>query len=54
MYGDNLDTLEKITMELVADMVKELATVAEKGPMDLYPTYHRCTTGIMSSIVSGK
>ena len=54
MYGNNLDNLEKITMELVGDLVNELATVAEKGPMDLYPIYHRCTTGIISSIVSGK
>ena len=52
MYGDNLENLEKITMELVADMVNELAMVAEKEPTDVYPIYHRCTTGIISSIVS--
>ena len=52
MYGDTLENLEVITLDLIDDMLKELMSSAREGAFDVYPIVHRCTTGIVSSIVS--
>ena len=52
MYGDTLENLEVITLDLIEDMLKEIKLSTKNGPLDVYPMIHRCTTGIISSIVS--
>ena len=51
MYGDNLKNLEAISMDLIGDMLEELRLVSTQGPLDIYPIYHKCITGILTSVV---
>ena len=52
MYGDNLENLEVISLDLIQDLLEELKQNAEKGPVDIKPILHQCVTGIITSIVS--
>ena len=53
MYGDNLENLEVITLELIDDLVSQLKEASMQGAVDVYPYIASCTTGIITSIVSG-
>ena len=51
MYGNNLQNLEAISMNLIGDMLEELNQLYTDGPLDICPVYAKCITGIMSSVV---
>ena len=52
MYGDNLENLELITLDLIKDMNEELRSVVETdGCVNMRPILRQCTAGIITSIV---
>lgn len=53
MYGNNLKNLEDISVDLIQDMLNDLdEEYQSKGPIEVDAILHRCTTGIITSIVS--
>ena len=52
MYGENLENLEVISLDLIQDLLGELKQNAQEGPFDINPILHHCVTGIITSIVS--
>ena len=51
MYGDTLENLEVITLDLIDDMLTELKMSDGRASIDVYPIVHKCTTSIITSIV---
>ena len=52
MYGDTLENLEVITLDLIDDLLEQLQESSKKGPVDMFPIVHKCTNGVITSIVS--
>ena len=54
MYGDSLEGLEVITLDLIDDLIAELSHTSRDGSCDVLPSLSKCTAGIISSIVSSE